>query len=113
MMTTRIILIMALAALLGSTAAEAITFEQTPKGRIYLQHAYFVENLQKDMLAVYQEYGYPVHRLREYAYGRIVECWTYYEFGVEFTFDQNSCLVKTRTFRPEDRRERFDRFPGY
>jgi hypothetical protein len=113
MVAKRIILIMALAALLGTTAAEAITFDKTPKGRKYLQGLYFVENLQKDMLAVYQEYGYPVHRLRVYGYNRIVERWTYYDLGLEFTFDENSALVSTRTFWPEDRRGRFDRFPGY
>ena len=113
MMAKRIILIMALAALLGATAVEAITFEQSKKGRKYLQSVYFVENLQKDMLAVYQDYGYPVHRLRVCGYGRIVERWTYYDLGLEFTFDENSVLLNTRTFFPENRRERFDRFPGY
>jgi hypothetical protein len=113
MMAKRIILIMALAALLGATATEAVTPGKGKKGRRYLRYSYYVENLQNDKLAVYEEYGYPVHRLREYGYGRIVERWTYYELGLEFTFDENSVLIGTRTFWPEDRRERFERFPGY
>lgn len=112
-MAKRIILIMALAALLGATAAEATSFEQSKRGRKYLQGVYFVENLQRDMLAVYQQYGYPLHRLRVCGYGRVVERWTYYEVGLEFTFDENSVLLGTRTFWPEDRRERLDRYPGY
>jgi hypothetical protein len=113
MMAKRIILIMALAALLGATATEAVTLERGKKGRKYFRQSYYVQNLRNDKLAVYEEYGYPVHRLREYGYGRIVEHWTYYEFGLEFTFDESSNLVETKTFTPENRRERFERFPGY
>jgi hypothetical protein len=113
MMAKRIILILALAALLGATATEAVTFERGKKGRRYFRHSYYVENLQNDKLAVYEEYGFPVHRLREYGYGRITERWTYRELGLEFTFDESSNLIDTRSFRPENRRERFERFPGY
>jgi len=112
-MAKRIILIMALAALLGATATEAVTPGKGKKGRKYLRNSYYVENLQNDKLAVYEEYGFPVHRLRDYGYGRITERWTYYELGLEFTFDESSDLVDTRTFRSENRRERFERFPGY
>jgi len=112
-MAKRIILVMALAALLSATATEAVTPGKGKKGRKYLRHTYYVENLQNDKLAIYEECGYPVHRLREYGYGRIVERWTYYELGLEFVFDENSILIRTRTFWPEDRRERIDRFPGY
>jgi hypothetical protein len=113
MMAKRIILIMALAALLGATATQAVTPGKGKKGRNYFRQSYYVANLQNDKLAVYEEYGYPTHRLREYAYGERTESWTYYADGVEFVFDEDSNLVKTNTFSPENRRERFERFPGY
>jgi hypothetical protein len=112
MMAKRIILLVALAALLGATATEAVTTGKGKKGRKYFRHSYYVANLQNDKLAVYEEYGYPIHRLREYAYGEITETWTYYADGVEFVFDDQSNLVKTRHFSPENRRERFEEFPG-
>ena len=112
-MAKRIILIMALAALLSATASEAVVPGKGMKGRRHLRYTYYIENLRNDKLAVYEEYGYAVHRLREYAYGRITERWTYYELGLEFVFDEDSILIDTRTFWPEDRRERIDRFPGY
>ncbi len=111
-MAKRIILLVALAALLSATATEAVTPEKGKKGRRYFRHSYYVANLQNDKLAVYEEYGYPIHRLREYAYGEITETWTYYADGVEFVFDQESNLLRTRTFRPENKRERFEEFPG-
>lgn len=112
-MAKRIILIMALAALLGATATEAVTPGKGKHGRRYFRQSYYVANLQNDKLAVYEEYGYPMHRLRECAYGEITESWTYYEDGLEFVFDKDSNLIKTNTFRPENRRERIDEFPGY
>ena len=112
-MAKRIIILLALATLLGATATEAVTPGKGKKGRKYLRYTYYVENLRNDKLAVYEEYGYPVHRLREYGYGRIAERWTYYELGLEFVFDEDSVLLETKTFRPENRRERIERFPGY
>ncbi len=112
-MFKRIILLVALAALLGATATEAVTPGKGKKGRKYLRHTYYVENLKNDKLAVYEDYGYPVHRLREYGYGRIIERWTYNELGREFVFDENSNLIETKTFWPENRRERIELFPGY
>jgi len=113
MMAKRIILIMALAALLGATATEAVTPGKGIKGRKYFRQSYYVANLQNDKLAVYEEYGYPTHRIREYAYGEITESWTYYAEGVKFLFDRDSNLIETNTFSPENRRERIERFPGY
>lgn len=112
-MAKRIIILLALATLLGATATEAVTPGKGMKGRKYLRHTYYVQNLRNDKLAVYEEYGYPVHRLREYGYGRVTEHWTYHELGLEFVFDDDSNLVETNAFRPENRRERFERFPGY
>jgi hypothetical protein len=113
MMIKRIILLMALAALLGATATEAVTPCRGKRGRKIFRQCYFVANLENDKLAVYEEYGYPVHRIREYAYGEITETWTYYADGVAFVFDQNSNLIRTDTFSPENRRERIEEFPGY
>ena len=112
-MAKRIIILLALATLLGAAATEAVTLGKGMKGRKYLRHTYYVQNLRNDKLVVYEEYGYPVHRLREYGYGRVTERWTYHELGLEFVFDDDSNLVETNTFRPENRRERFERFPGY
>lgn len=112
-MFKRIIILLALAALLGATATEAVTLGKGKKGRKFLRHTYYVENLRNDKLAVYEEYGYPVHRLREYGYGRITERWKYYELGLEFVFDQNSALIEVKTSWPENRRERIEVFPGY
>jgi hypothetical protein len=112
MMARRIILLVALAALLGTTVTEAVTLNSR-KGRKQFRYTYYTEQLQNDKLAVYDEYGFCMHRIRVYAYGEIHEHWTYYGDGVEFVFDQNDMLIRTRTFPPDDRRERFERFPGY
>jgi len=112
-MAKRIIILLALATLLGATATEAVTPGKGKKGRKYLRHTYYVENLRNDKLAVYEEYGYPVHRLREYGYGRITERWTYYDLGLEFVFDDDSAIIEAKSFWPENRRERIERFPGY
>ena len=83
------------------------------RSRRYYRHALLAKRLQNDKLTIFKEYGYPVHRYRVYAYGRIEEHWKYLDRGIEFVFDQNSNLVKTKHFWPENRRERFERFPGY
>ena len=51
MMAKRIILLVALAALLGATATEAVTPGKGKKGRKYFRHSYYVANLQNDKLA--------------------------------------------------------------
>jgi hypothetical protein len=112
-MVKRIIILMALAALLGATAAEAVTAGKGKRGRNLTRSTYYATQLRNDKLAVYEEHGYPVHRLRERCAGRVVERWTYYELGLEFTFDESSTIVATRSFSPEDRRERIERFPEY
>ncbi len=112
-MAKRIILIAALAALLGATAVQALTIGEGKHGRRYFRYSYYISQLENDKLAVYEEYGFPVHRLRFYGYGEIKEHWYYYADGIEFVFDQNSMLIETRAIPPENRRERFERFPGY
>ncbi|MBU8923025.1 MAG: hypothetical protein KOO63_14500 [Bacteroidales bacterium] len=107
-MVKRLILVLTLAALLGSTA-EAVTINRGKRGRRYLRHSLLESRLKNDKLTIYHDYGYPVHRLRVKGYGRVLEHWTYYEAGREFIFDEDSRLVETRKFWPEDRRERFKR----
>lgn len=110
-MVKRIILLMALAALLGTTATQAVTVGKGKRGRNLARSIYYVEQLENDKHAVYEKHGFPVHRLRERCAGRVVERWTYYELGLEFTFDESSRIVETRTFLPEAKRERIERFP--
>jgi hypothetical protein len=114
-MTTRMVLLTVLAVLLVATAAEAMTLGEgaRDKTRAYFQHIFFVQNITNDKATVYEEYGYPIHRLRVYAYGAITEHWTYYADGVEFVFDQNDRLIRTERFWPENKRARFEEFPGY
>ena len=111
-MFRRLVLLIALVALVCTTA-DAVTVRRGKKGRKYLRRLSLAENLQNDKRSIYDEYGFPVHRHREYAYGRIREHWTYYERGLEFVFDEDSNLLQTNRFWPENRRERFERFPGY
>ncbi|HSG29798.1 MAG TPA: hypothetical protein VLA34_15055 [Candidatus Krumholzibacterium sp.] len=107
-MIKRLILVLTLTSLLA-TASEAVTIRRGRAGRAYLRHSLLSMELQNDKLKIYDEYGYPVHRLRVKGYGRILEHWTYYEVGREFIFDEDSRLVEVRKFWPEDRRERFNR----
>jgi hypothetical protein len=111
-MFKRLVLLMALVALVCTTA-DAVTISRGKKGRKYVRRFSLVENLQNDKRDIYDKYGFPIHRHREYAYGRIHEYWTYYEHGLEFVFDEDSNLLETNRFWPENRRERFERFPGY
>ena len=111
-MFRRLVLLVALVAIFaGSTEATSVL--RGKRGRKYSRRLALVNKLQKDKLRIYKEYGYPVHRLRVYSYGRIREHWTYYEHGREFVFDDESNLVETNRFWPENRRERLERFPGY
>lgn len=111
-MVKRLVIVLTLTALL-CTASEAVTIRRGKKGRKYLRRFSLVEKLQFDKLRIYEEYGYPVHRLRVYGFGEIREHWRYLEFGIEFVFDEDSRLVDTNRFSPENRRERFERHPGY
>ncbi len=112
-MLKRTILLAALAALLFASAAEAIVPGKGRQGRKLLRYSYYAQFLQNDKLQVYQDYGYPVHRLRVFGYGEVLEHWFYYEDGIEFVFDGNSNLVKTCRFQPMDKRVRLEEFPGY
>ena len=111
-MYRRLILLVALVAIFA-TSTEATSVLRGKRRRKYCRHQALVGSYQNDKLRIYKEYGFPVHRLRVHSYGRIREHWTYYEHGREFVFDDESNLVKTNRFWPENRRERFERFPGY
>ncbi len=107
-MIKRLILVLTLVSLLAATA-QAVTIGKGRRGRSYLRHSLLESKLTNDKLSIYQEHGYPVHRLLVKGYGRVLEHWTYYEIGKEFIFDEDSNLVETKEFWPEDRRERFNR----
>ncbi|MCK4539341.1 MAG: hypothetical protein KAV42_11140 [Candidatus Krumholzibacteria bacterium] len=107
-MIKRLVLVLTLAALLGSTA-EAVTINRGKRGRRCLRYSMLESKLKNDKSTIYHDYGHPRHRIRVRGYGRVLEHWTYYEVGKEFIFDEDSRLVETRKFWPEDRRERFKR----
>ena len=111
-MFRRLVLLVALVALF-TASTEATSVIRGKRSRRYARRLALVDKLEKDQLRIYKEYGFPVHRLRVYAYGRIREHWTYYEHGREFVFDDESNLVETHRFWPENRRERIERFPDY
>lgn len=79
-------------------------------GRRLLRHQYLISQWENDKLRIYNEHGFPIHRYRVRGYGRVREHWKYYEIGREFIFDEESNLVETNRFWPEDRRERFERY---
>jgi hypothetical protein len=107
-MVRRIIIGLAVIALLSS-ASQAVVIRGM-RGRRIIRYQYLVNQWKSDKLEVYEKYGFPVHRWREYGYGRVREHWKYYRLGKEFVFDSESNLVETHRFWPEDRRERFRRY---
>ncbi len=111
-MIKRLVLLATLAAFLGATAAEAVVPGKGKKGRSLERATYYRTCIVNDKLSTYEQYGHPTHRIRERFAGRVTERWTYYDYGVEFTFDENSRIVEKREFRPEDRRAKIERFPA-
>lgn len=108
-MLKRLALIIVVIALFA-TAVEATGIYSGKRGRKYVRRTCLVNYWTNDKLRIYEENGFPIHRYRVKAYGRVLEHWKYYELGKEFIFDEDSNLVKTNTFWPEDRRERIERF---
>ncbi|MBN1884442.1 MAG: hypothetical protein JW876_02815 [Candidatus Krumholzibacteriota bacterium] len=109
-MTRRIAFLVALLVLVATASQARVIYSYHGKGgRRAVRYANLADKWEGDKLRIYRENGFPVHRIREYGYGRVTEHWTYYELGKEFVFDENSTLVKTRSFWPENRRERFER----
>ena len=68
------------------------------RGRKYARRFSFGQNLRNDKLRIYDEYGYTPHRLGFKSGGRRTERWKYYEEGLEFLFDGEGNLLKTRRF---------------
>jgi hypothetical protein len=96
---------------LAATAVEATGY-RGKSGRALCRHTYLVQQWKADKLRIYNEYGYPIHRLRVRAYGEVLEHWTYYEYGREFIFDSEQRLVEVKKFQPENRRERIEAYGG-
>ena len=71
------------------------------KGRKYIRRAALPANLANDKAKIRAEYGYTPHRLRYRGAGLKFERWKYYGKGLEFVFDGEGNLVKTRTFPPQ------------
>ncbi|HMA76708.1 MAG TPA: hypothetical protein VKO43_05345 [Candidatus Krumholzibacteriaceae bacterium] len=108
MMVKRVVFGLAILALMASASEAAII--RGVRGRRLLRHQYLIKKWTNDKLDVYRKHGFPRHRYRVYGYGRVREHWKYYKLGIEFVFDDESRIVKTSHFWPEDRRERFKRF---
>ena len=109
-MKTRLAILAALAVLtagVGSAFADSSDRYYPPrvvgkKARKQIRHFLFVKNLENDMRAVYEEYGYTPHRLRINFAGRITERWKYYTQGLYFEFDLDGNLVDFRRIAKEE-----------
>lgn len=75
------------------------------KARKQIRRMLFIEMLEGDKKAVYDAYGYTPHRIRINAAGRVTERWTYYEEGLQFTFDRDSNLIEEHKVNVERRRD--------
>ena len=71
------------------------------KGRKYVRRMSLRLNLKNDKLDIYNALGYTPHRLGTNFAGKRTERWKYYSLGVEYTFDHEGYLLKTRRFPPE------------
>lgn len=71
------------------------------RGRKYVRRMSLRANLKNDKLVIYDTLGYTPHRLRYNSAGRQTERWKYYSLGVEYWFDKEGNLLKTRRFPPE------------
>jgi hypothetical protein len=107
-MLRRLALAILLAALVAGSAEASIY--RGKRGRRYYRRQGLILYLHSDALRVYERYGYPVHRIRVRGIDETLEHWTYYEAGIEFVFDEDQKIVRTRKFFPENRRERFERW---
>ena len=106
-MMKRILIALFLVTLLASSTQAVVI--KGRRGRRVLRYRCLRNRWENDKLRIYNEYGFPVHRYRVRGYGCVTEHWKYYERGFEFVFDDESNLVETNRFWPEDRRERFKR----
>jgi len=69
-----------------------------------LRHLMLAGALKGDKKKVYSKFGYTPHRLGYSVAGERTERWKYLEHGLEFTFDDESNLIETRTIFKENRR---------
>jgi hypothetical protein len=107
-MLKRLTLVVLLVALVAGSADASIY--RGKRGRRYCRRQGLILYLHSDALKVYEEYGYPVHRLRIREIDSTVERWTYHKAGRQFFFDENQKIIRVKKFFPEDRRERMHRW---
>ena len=105
-MLKKLALVVLLVALVAGSADASIY--RGKRGRRYCRRQGLVLYLHSDALKIYEQYGYPIHRLRIRGIDSTQERWTYYEAGREFYFDEDQRLVRTKKFFPEDKRERIE-----
>ena len=74
------------------------------KGRKFVRRFALKDNLKRDKLLAYEEYGFTPHRLRVRSFGESTERWRYYSLGLELVFDDEGNLIK---------KSRFSREPGH
>jgi hypothetical protein len=103
-MLKRLALVVLLVALVAGTADASIY--RGKRGRVYCRKQGLVLYLHSDALKIYEEFGYPIHRLRIRGIDSTEERWTYYEAGRTFYFNEDQKLVRTEKFFPEYKRER-------
>jgi hypothetical protein len=103
-MLRRLTLVLLLTALVAGSADASIY--RGKRGRVYCRRQGLILYLHSDALKIYEQYGYPIHRLRIRGIDETQERWTYYEAGREFFFDEDQKLVRTREFFHEYKRER-------
>ena len=74
------------------------------KARKNKRYMLYKKNLRGDKKKIFKRYGYTPNRLRiDHGFDRITETWTYYDRGLEFTFNRDSELVEERRIPVEDR----------
>jgi len=105
-MLKRLTLVLLLTALVAGSADASIY--RGKRERVYCRRQGLILYLHSDMLKIYEQYGYPIHRLRIRGIDETQERWTYYEAGREFYFDEDQRLVRTHKFFPEDKRARIE-----
>jgi hypothetical protein len=69
------------------------------RGRRLFKTAYWAAGLTGDMKRIYDSYGNPSSRYREWKAGVMLEKWTYLEAGRQFIF-RDDRLARTRRFNP-------------
>ena len=105
-MLRRLALVVLLIALVAGSADASIY--RGKRGRKYCRRQGLMLYLHSDALKIYEQYGYPIHRLRIRGIDSTQERWTYFEAGREFYFNEDQKLVRTKKFYPEYKRARME-----